>query len=149
MLHLHTEAIVAIAIVILFFVLGLIAVAYAMGAFRRQCSWCCCRCWWCCCKAKRTDSQRDFDSLNELLFEVDENETAILNISAVTVDADVDGAHGGGGAAAEPAMREISIDAFFPDILAGKVDKKAKKKEPDVEAAAGDDNNGGLTEPLL
>jgi len=119
MLRLQTEAIVVIAVIVLFFFVGLVAVGYMMGA--------CSHCW--CCKTKGAN-HRDFDSLNELLFEVEEGETGILNLSDGSDNED------GGG----ETKREISFDAFFPDILKGTINNN----EANDDAAS-----RGLHEPLL
>lgn len=109
MLHLNTEAIIIIEMIVAVFIIALILLACCMmdEAQRRRC--CCCR--------TADGERRGFASLNELLFEVDDEETGVLQEGEET--------------------REISVEAFFTDILSSKV--VAVEEEP----------SESLQEPLL
>jgi hypothetical protein len=66
------------------------------------------RWYFCCCFGKKRTHTRDFATLNDLLLEVDENETGWLNVVATPRST----------ATAERSSRlEVSVDSFFPDIL--------------------------------
>jgi hypothetical protein len=61
--------------------------------------------WYFCCFGKRRTQTRDFATLNDLLLEVDENETGWLNVVSTPRSA------------TEQSRLEVSVDSFFPDIL--------------------------------
>ena len=91
MLHLHREVLVVISVIVGFFggALVLLAVCLNGSTWFRRCS--CCR--------NQQHNPRQFESLNELLLELEDDETGVL------IHNDND------------RRERISIDSFFPDIL--------------------------------
>jgi hypothetical protein len=85
---------------------------------------------WCCFGKKRTQT-RDFATLNDLLLEVDENETGWLNVVSTPRST------------TEQSRLEVSVDSFFPDILS----ESARKGGRDRTATGG--SREDLHETLL
>ena len=71
------------------------------------------RCCFCCFGRKRTQA-RDFATLNDLLLEVDENETGWLNVVSTPRST------------TEQSRLEVSVDSFFPDILSESARKRGR-----------------------
>jgi len=133
----EVEVIVFTSITVFCFVMALVSLACCcmMGpderanACRYPCgkrlscsrhSCCCC----CCCRRTGASNSgprgepRDFDSLNELLFEVEDEETGIVHISIRE-----DGKPNEDGVRSDREVVDVpvSVEAFFPDILSGNV----------------------------
>ena len=84
MIYLHGEALIIIAIILGAFLLILILFACLILDKNG-----------CCKRQTNNDQRRHFTNLNELLFALDDRETAVL----------------------EENGQEISVESFFPDIL--------------------------------
>jgi hypothetical protein len=69
----------------------------------------------CCFRKKRTQT-RDFATLNDLLLEVDDNETGWLNVVSTPRSA------------TEQSRLQVSVDSFFPDILTESSRKKGRDR---------------------
>jgi len=108
------EEIVAIAIVVSIFTASLLCLASCMKRTERQQDRCCSCC-------RRRAEPHEYATLNELLFEVENNETGHLTVPQGDED--------------NSGCRDVSVESFFPNIL-----KDDKKKRRD---------NSGLQEPLL
>jgi hypothetical protein len=113
MIHLHGEALVVISMILGAFITALVILAACLGSN--------------CCpqtatnfNRRRNHPPRSFESLNELLCELDGNETGVL---------------------LEEGFNEISVESFFPDILSG------KRTRPELRLQ--DYEDGGLDEPLI
>lgn len=98
----------------------------------------------CCCRLSDEDIRRQneeddtplFDTLNDLLFGINENdEVGRVNISALTNDYE-DGE-------SAPLPLEVSVESFFPDLLAG-LDSNINKTSQNDES-----NDNNLREALL
>jgi hypothetical protein len=87
--------------------------------------------WYFCCLGKKRTQTRDFATLNDLLLEVDENETGWLNVVSTPRSA------------TEQSRLEVSVDSFFPDILS----ESARKGGRGRSATAG--SREDLHETLL
>jgi hypothetical protein len=87
--------------------------------------------WYFCCFRKKRTQTRDFATLNDLLLEVDENETGWLNVVSTPRSA------------TEQSRLEVSVESFFPDILS----ESARKGGRDRTATGG--SREDLHETLL
>jgi hypothetical protein len=87
--------------------------------------------WYFCCFGKKWTQTRDFATLNDLLLEVDENETGWLNVVSTPRSA------------TEQSRLQVSVDSFFPDIL----NESERKKGRDRTATGG--SREDLHETLL
>jgi hypothetical protein len=85
----------------------------------------------CCCFRKKRTQTRDFATLNDLLLEVDENETGWLNVVSTPHSA------------TEQSRLQVSVESFFPDILT----ESARKQGRDRTATGG--SREDLHETLL
>jgi hypothetical protein len=83
--------------------------------------------WYFCCFGKKRTQTRDFATLNDLLLEVDENETGWLNVVSTPRSA-----------IEQSSRLEVSVDSFFPDILS----------EPARKGGRGRTATGGSREDL-
>jgi hypothetical protein len=73
------------------------------------------RCFSCCFRKKRTQT-RDFATLNDLLLEVDDNETGWLHVVSTPRSA------------TEQSRLQVSVESFFPDILTEASRKKGRDR---------------------
>lgn len=72
--------------------------------------------WYFCCFGKKRTQTRDFATLNDLLLEVDENETGWLNV--ISTPRSTTG----------QSRLEVSVDSFFTDILSELAKKMGRER---------------------
>jgi hypothetical protein len=97
---------------------------------------CCCRCWNRIREVRQQQNVRDFDNLQDLLLDLEQNETGRVQQSSSSQEQD--------------DSLEASLETFFPNLL--EISKKKKKYRRRTEGATpgepGDGDNSA-EEPLL